>query len=117
MNIKRDCFYGNNDCNCNVSESSHVDYLVQISRETRSDNVHEETHINTNGQRKEENRKKKRNERNNRAVSPHIQVCKHACVIIIESAMKSEFPPETPLLICVSVFQSDLCQEVNAAGA
>ena len=31
--------------------------------------------------------------------------------------MKSEFPPETPLLICVSVFQSDLCQEVNAAGA
>lgn len=59
MNIKRDCFYGNNDCNCNVSESSHVDYLVQISRETRSDNVHDETHINTNGQRKEENREKK----------------------------------------------------------
>lgn len=47
----------------------------------------------------------------------HIQVCKHACVIIIESEMKTEFSPETPPLICVSLSQSDLCQEVNAVRA
>lgn len=57
---------------------------------------------------------KRNEEKNNRAVPLHIQVCKHACFIIIESEMKSEFSPETPPLICVSVSQSDLCQEVNA---
>lgn len=42
-------------------------------------------------------------------------VSKHACVvIIIESEIKTEFSPETAPLICVSVSQSDLCQEANA---
>lgn len=52
-----------------------------------------------------------------KVVSLHIQVYKHACVIIIESEMKTEFSPETAPLICFSVSQSDLCQEVNAVRA
>lgn len=38
-------------------------------------------------------------------------------VIIIESEMKSGFSPEMPPLICFSVSQSYLCQEVNAVRA
>lgn len=61
---------------------------------------------------------RKKDEKRDSMVSLHIQVCKSALVIIIiGSEMKSGFSPEMPPLICFSVSQSYLCQEVNAIRA
>lgn len=80
--------------------------------------INKHTHKYITEERKVERKKeKKERKKNNHVVSSHIQVCKQACVIIIESEMKNEFSPESPPLICVSVSQSDLCQEVNAVRA
>lgn len=62
-------------------------------------------------------KKYEKKDKNDNVASLHIQVCKNALVIIIESEMKSGFSPEMPPLICFSVSQSYLCQEVNAVRA
>lgn len=61
--------------------------------------------------------KVKGKKRGNSVACLHIQVCGNALVIIIESEMRSGFSPEMPPLICFSVSQSYLCQEVNALRA
>lgn len=67
--------------------------------------------------REEKRCKRKIRDQNDSVVFLHIQVCKNALVIIIESEMKSGFSPEMPPLISFSVSQSYLCQELNAVRA
>ncbi len=79
--------------------------------------MNKHTPINTYGRKKDEKEKEK-GER--KAILWYLCIFKSVSMhvlLLLRARWRLEFSPETPPLICVSVSQSDLCQEVNAVRA
>lgn len=123
MNIHRNCFYGNNDCNCNVSKSFHIDYAASISRETHSVTIcffctytvymNKHTAINIYGRKEDEKEKEKDREKRCCGVCIFKSVSMHV-LLLLRVRWRMSFPQR---LLHWSVSQSDLYQEVNAVRA